>query len=79
MDDFMKLLISGYFSDYVFEVIFVQTLLFIQNNLAILFLSSVMFGKISKLTKNKWDDKLAKKYHDFLTNFKKNMGGGKND
>lgn len=75
--EFLNLVISGYFSDFVFNVIFVNFLIFIQNNLAILFLSAALFKRLSKMTKCTWDDKLAEKYHNFLLKFRDNRKKGK--
>jgi len=74
MDDFiakyLPLLISGHYSDWFFKVVVAQLINFTLNNFALLWIVYSVLKKVSSLTKNTWDDKLADKFGAFLSKFK---------
>ena len=69
----LDLIIAGYYSDWFFNVFMTNVALAVKNNLSLLIVFSYYFLKFSKLTKIKWDDKLALWFRNKLV--KKENGG----
>lgn len=72
--DLMFLIISGYYSDWFFNVFMTNVTLALKNNLALLMVVTFYLVKFSKLTKNTWDDKIANWLRNKVTGNKENGG-----
>ena len=70
--DMLKLIISGHYSDWFFNVFLTNIGLTIKNNIAVLLLFAGIWVKISKLTETKVVDKAS----NWLM---KKLTGGKNE
>ena len=55
----LDMLILGYYSDWFFDVLLTQITLAVKNNLALLLVIAYKWQDLSKLTKNKWDDRAS--------------------
>lgn len=69
--EIINLIISGYYSDFFFNIFVTQFMICIQNNFALLMLFAVTAVKMSKLTNNLFDDKIANYILNFLHKFHK--------
>jgi len=63
-------IIAGTYSEWVFNVLMVNLALALKNNLALLLMFAMYWQKISKVTKNPWDDKASNWLVRVLTGFK---------
>ena len=72
----LDLIISGYYSDWFFNVFMTNVTLAVKNNLAILIVFSYCFYKFSKWTKWKWDDTLSLWLRNKITKQNKKDNGG---
>ncbi|RLB87322.1 MAG: hypothetical protein DRH26_15865 [Deltaproteobacteria bacterium] len=69
-DNFLPLLIQGYYSDWVFNVLLTNLSLGVKNNLALLLLLAGIWVKISKYTTTKADDEASSWLMQRLTRMK---------
>jgi len=72
--NFLDKIISGFYSNWFFDVFMANIAVTIKNNLPILMIFSYYFLKISKLTNNTWDDKAAEWLHTKVNKAKDNGG-----
>ncbi|MCP4366787.1 MAG: hypothetical protein GY797_01545 [Deltaproteobacteria bacterium] len=71
VQDVWSLIASGHYTNLFFDKWTPFVGMAIKNNISLLLLIAVTWVKISKLTKNKWDDRASNWLFGKLTGFKK--------
>lgn len=64
---YLPLIISGHYTTWVFNVIFVQGSLFVVNNFALLWLIAISWQKFAAKTAATWDDKASNWFVNWLS------------